>query len=343
MVAVKNHEADRYIASPPSHVFAFLIFGNDVGLIRERARLLFRRLSSGQDDAFSTVRLSGDDIAADASLLADEAYSIGLFGGKRAIWIESGAKNFIPRLEVLFNDPPRDSVIIVEAGVMRRDAPLRVLFERANAAVAIECYPDSEEDLLRLIDQEAKAAELTISEEVRHELVSHLGSDRAATRAEIEKLMLYSRGARAITSRDIEAIVADASALALDAAIASAFMGEQAQVTETAERAFETGNDPGVVLGFALRHAVSLHRLKLGLTGGGSMEAAVGALTRGNRNPVLRKRAIRQLETWSPARVMRAIDGISEAVRRCRREPHLDEIIAVRAMWSVALAATGKD
>ena len=37
MVAIKNHEADRFIASAPDHIFAYLIYGTDPGLARERA------------------------------------------------------------------------------------------------------------------------------------------------------------------------------------------------------------------------------------------------------------------------------------------------------------------
>ncbi len=343
MVAIKNHEADRFVSSLPEHIFAYLIFGTDPGLIRERARLIFRKVSAGQDEAFSTVRLSGDEITSDPSRLADEAYSIGLFGGKRAIWVEPGSKNVLPFIEPLFATPPQDCVLLIEGGQLKRDSALRSLFERARTGAAIECFPDTEDDLLRLIAQEVRNAGLSISDDARHELVAHLGSDRAATRAEVDKLITYAIGKEVISLKDIEAVVADASTLAIDAAIGSAFLGHTEEVTDTSARAFETGNDPGVVLGFALRHGVTLHRAKLGIAGGGTSETAMGMILRGNRSPVLRKRASDQLAMWSPVRLLRAVDTIAEAIRRCRREPKLDDIIAIRAMWSVALIARGRD
>ena len=343
MVAIKSYEADRLISAPPAHFFAYLVFGSDVGLIRERSLNLFRRFSKGQHETFSTARLAGDDVASDPNLLAEEAYSIGLFGGKRAIWIETGSKQIASRFEPLFESPPSDCVIVVEAGALKRDAPLRMMFERARNAAGIECYPDSVQDLARIVDEAVSVAGLRITPDAREELLTQLGGDRAATRAEIEKLVLYAAGKDAITVHDVEAVVANESTLALDAAIGSAFSGERELVTDTAARAFETGNDPGVLIGNALRHALAMHRAKVGLEHGGSEESAINAIVRGNRNQALRERTLRQLRGWSAARLARTVDMLSDAVRRSRREPRLAETVAIRAMWSVAGAASARD
>ena len=83
---------------------------------------------------------------------------------------------------------------VIEAGDLRRNAPLRALCERAKNAVALPCYADGERDRARLIDEEMRAAGLTLTPEARALLVPLLGGDRAASRNEIRKLTLYARG-----------------------------------------------------------------------------------------------------------------------------------------------------
>ncbi len=330
------------LANPPAHISGYLVYGLDVGLVHERAVGLFRKFGGSDDESFSKIRLAGDDIANDPGLLADEFFATGLFGGKRVVLVAAGSKNFLPSVEAVLADPPPESVLIVEAGNLRRDAPLRILFERGRATATVECYPDSPQELLRLVKTEAQRAGLSISDETASEFIAHLGSDRAASRSEIEKLLLYASGSGSITGRDIEAITADASALALDRAITSAFLGLRSMVTETAIRAFETGNDPGVLLGFALRHASALHRAKESMEQGAPFERAAGFLLRGQHTSTAQKAVRDQMGLWSAARLLRAIELVSEAIRKCRREPRLGQLVAIRTMWSIAQAAKAR-
>jgi DNA polymerase-3 subunit delta len=47
----------------------------------------------------------------------------------------------------------------------------------------------------------------------------------------------------------------------------------------------------------------------------------------------------RHMRQWTSAKLARAITILSQAIGKARREPNLSEMIAVRALWSVALAA----
>ena len=53
-----------------------------------------------------------------------------------------------------------DCRVVIEAGDLKRSAPLRALCERARNAVALPCYADAERDLVRLIDDEMRDAGL---------------------------------------------------------------------------------------------------------------------------------------------------------------------------------------
>lgn len=333
MVAIKSFEADKFLARPAPHIYLYLVFGPDFGLVAERARAIVQKAVDDPKDPFQLLRISGDDLAADPLRLADEANTIGLFGGRRAIWIEAQGKAFITAIEPLIAAPPQDCTIIIEAGALKKDAPLRRLCEREKNAAAIECYPDSAKDVAHLIEAEAAAARLTISPEARILLVSLLGQDRLATRAELAKLVLYARGAGEIGIEHVEAIVSDASSLMLDHAVNDAFHGDFAGLETGARKAFTQAADVNQLLGAALRHALTLWRARLDIEGGmGGGEGHGGGFARARALDA-------HLRIWTSARLLRAIEILAEAIGKARLEPKLAEAIALRALWSIALAA----
>ncbi|MGH6800009.1 MAG: DNA polymerase III subunit delta, partial [Methylocella sp.] len=189
MVAVKSHEAERFLARPPLHIYLYLVFGTDAGLVAERARTIVARAVDDLKDPFQFVRIGGDELANDPARLADEANTIPMFGSRRAILIEAQGKTFVAAFEPFLGAPPRDCTIVIEAGALKKDAPLRTLCERAKNAAAIQCYPDSEMDIAQLIDAEVSAAGLSIAPDAKAFLVSQLGQDRLSTRSELEKLV----------------------------------------------------------------------------------------------------------------------------------------------------------
>ncbi len=166
MSAIRSGDADRFVARPPPETKLFLVFGSDSGLVRERARKLLRGLVDDPADPFQLVELDGDELAGDPLRLADEANTIPLFGGRRAVHVELGGKNILPALEPLLT-APAESAVLVEAGALKRDNALRKLFEKERGAAAIECSPDTAADVQRLINDEMKAAGLTLDDDAR--------------------------------------------------------------------------------------------------------------------------------------------------------------------------------
>jgi hypothetical protein len=51
------------------------------------------------------------------------------------------------------------------------------------------------------------------------------------------------------------------------------------------------------------------------------------------------KTLVPQIKRWNSARMLRAVTLLAEGVRNCRRDQRLSDVIAVRTLWSVALAA----
>src|SRR3984893_18242036 len=94
MVALKAAEVDAYIAArDPTRTIA-LAFVPDAGLVSERADAMVRAAVDDPNDPFALVRLDGDELAGDPSRLIDEANTVPLFGGRRAIRVKAGGPAF---------------------------------------------------------------------------------------------------------------------------------------------------------------------------------------------------------------------------------------------------------
>src|SRR5260370_21330677 len=106
MVALRGKEIDAFLARPDAGRPIILLYGPDAGLVRERADALLASAVDDPNDPFSLVRLDGDELAAEPSRLVDEAMTIPLFGGRRAIRVRAGSRSFASRVDTPPEAPP---------------------------------------------------------------------------------------------------------------------------------------------------------------------------------------------------------------------------------------------
>ena len=341
MVALKASEIEKFLARPDPARPIVLVFGPDAGLVRERAEALVRASIDDAKDPFQLARLDGDDLASEPTRLVEEANTIPLFGGRRAVWVKAGSRNFAPAVEALVAAASPDCRVVIEAGDLKRTAPLRALCERAKNAVALPCYADTERDLVRLIDDEMREAGLAISPEARAALVPLLGGDRLASRHEIAKLALFARGKAQVELEDVMAVVADASTLALDGLIDAAFAGRTTELEVQFGKARTAGTSPGTIVSTALRQVTQLHRARLAVEDGASVSEATGVI-----QPFVhfsRKAAVEAaLRSWTSARLERAMAQLAEALLESRKQAGLADVIAQRTLLSLAVNARRK-
>lgn len=338
MVAVKAGDVERVLASPDPKAAVFLIYGPDTGLVSERAKRLAESAVTDPADPFQMVRLEGDEVAADPLRLLDEANTIGLFGGRRAIRVSATGRNLAAALTPLLATPPQDAVVVVEAGDLQRSSPLRTLCERSPAALAIPCYADGAREIGGLIDSVLREHGLAIDRDARAALASLLGADRVASRAELDKLALYARGGSEITLADVHAVVGDVSALAVDAVVDATFGGDLPTLDHAFTRLMHEGFDAGVLLGFVLRHGLTLARARNGIeTNGGSPSSAVEGM---RALHFKRKAAVeRHLRLWTGRDLTRIVRELGTATAGTRRNAALAPELAQKALWTIALGA----
>ncbi len=341
MSIVNSAAADGFIHRLPKEIRFYLVYGQDEGLAHERVKAIIRKLIDAESDPLRLVRLEGDAVARDPGALADEAYAIPMFGGARAIWIDAQARDLLPSLEPLFARPPTDCAIVVKAGQLKRGTGLRAAFEAAPDRAAIECYSDDVAALKTLIDTEAAAAGLSIAPDARAALVALTGDDRQTTRGEIAKLMLYARGKSEITAEDVEAIVSDAAPSNLDQVVDQALLGDLKAVETSLTRFFDEGGEGGLLMIRLIQRLLLLHRLRLEMDQGRTFEAACQALY--VKLPMPARRALaKQAERWTSESIAQRLPAVRLASARVRGDARLADVLATRALWTLASRGRGR-
>ena len=333
MVAIRPQDVDAFVARPDPARPIVLVFGPDAGLVSERVNAVIKAAIDDPNDPFALARLDGEDLAAEPSRLIEEAQTMPLLGGRRAVWVKAGGRNIAPAVEALLGAGIAECRVVIEAGDLRRNAPLRALVERAKNAAALPCYADDVRARERLIDDEMRAAGLRLAPDARELLIPLLGGDRAASRSELAKLALYARGRGEIGVDDITAVVSDASALALDDIIDAAFAGRPADLETQLAKARTAGTPAGSILFAAQRQVAQLHKWKT------AIEAGAGFSLDAVQPPLhfRRKDLIgAALRVWSAARLANAMAELAEAVLAARRTADLADTIAERALLSIA-------
>lgn len=333
MTAVKSGEVEAALRRLDPRIVVLLFYGPDTGLVAERAKAAAAQAVADPADPFQLVQLEGDAVAADPARLADEAMTIPLFGGKRAIRVKASGRNLAPAVEAVLGAPVMDAVIVIEAGELQKSSPLRLLCERSPKALALPCFADEGRNLGAVVDETVRAAGLSIARDARAALLASLGGDRLATRSELSKLTLYAQGRREITLDDIEAVVSDVSSLSLDAAIDAAFSGARPALSEAYARLEAEGVQPSVLLGAVLRHAIALLGQRAEVEQGRPLEAVVQSW----RGLHFRRReaAIQQLRRWTSQSLSRIAAVTQEAILESRRLP-LSRNTAERTLWAIA-------
>jgi DNA polymerase III subunit delta len=215
---------------------------------------------------------------------------------------------------------------------------LRKACERAKTAVAIACYPDTERDLARLIDDELRPSNLRIAPDARAVLTALLGGDRQASRNELRKLALYAHGNGEVSIDDVMAVVADASELKLDPIVDGAFAGRTDLVESEFAKAMIAGTYPGVIISAAQRQAAWLHKSALAVAEG----TPVSTLLESGypRLHFSRKSAVEvALRNFSATRLVAIIEQLATAAFDMRKQATLAAAIAQRALLSIAANA----
>jgi DNA polymerase-3 subunit delta len=310
-----------------------LLYGEDHGMIRDRAAALVRAVAGSLDDPFLVAELGRED----AGTLADEADSLPLTGGRRVVRLRETTDAVADRVGGILKSAAPALVILEAAGLATRSR-LRSIVEAAPDGVAIGCYPEEGRALGETIRGVLGEAGVAIDADALAWLSDHLGADRVSTRAEAEKLALYAGPNGRVDLAAAIACVGDLAGLSLDDALFAATAGDVGRADRALELAFAEGATPVGVLRAGLMHLQRVHRVRLAVDEGLKVPDAV----KGARPPVFFRRVAafsRAVELWPSASLMAAMHGLSEVELGCKQTGAPDGVLARNAVLALARRA----
>jgi DNA polymerase-3 subunit delta len=326
---------------PPARVQAFLrdpgecrvvlLFGDDAGMIRDRAETLVRTVAGSLDDPFLVTELAREDI----KRLPDEAAGLSLIGGRRVVRVRDATDAATDPVQVLLKGPAT-ALVVLEGPAMQSRSRLRTALEAAAEGVAIGCYPEEGRVLEETIRESLRANGAGIEPDALSWLSQQLGADRASTRAELEKLALYVGPGNRVDLEAAMICVGDLAGLSLDDALFAATTGDVATADRALEAAVAEGAAPVQVLRAALGHLQKLHRARLAMDEHGLSAADA---VKGMRPPVFYQKVgafTRSLGLWPAATLAAALAALAEAERGCKRTGWPDQALCRNAVLTLA-------
>lgn len=176
----------RALDRPDEAIRFYLFYGPDEGQSRGHAE----RLLKGLEAEKSVV--SAQAAKSDPALLADEAGAMGLFGGKRALWIEPAGDEITPAVEALLEGTAPESAVIAIAGPLRKTSSLVKLAEVHGSALAHISYGLGERDSERLVEELASAEGLVLAPGIAGRIAAAAGNERGIIGQELAKIALYA-------------------------------------------------------------------------------------------------------------------------------------------------------
>lgn len=338
MVAVKAHQANAFLDKPERNVRGYLFFGSDPGLVQERSKRLAEQLAKASSPESEILRLDEHDVDADPGRIVTELETLPMFGGGKILRVSYSRRLSAPELKPVLSSSATDTTLIIEAGNLKPTDKLRSLFEKTKTAAAIACYADTRRDLESIVNRALRDSQQTIDMDARDVLLSRLGADRALSVGELDKLTLFTKGKRQITIDDVDAIVGDASELALDKIINAAALGQAKTAVHECARALSSGDSAHAVLAAATRHFHRLEATRAYLDAGMSEADSLKKL----KPPLHFKQKaafVSQLHSWRHADLLAALGLILKTTRAMRKTGAMEHILMERLLIRIAQLA----
>jgi DNA polymerase-3 subunit delta len=339
MVAIKAHQVNAVLTRPDATLSAFLIYGADTGLVSERAAQLAKALAARETPPGEIVRIDEPELEQDSERLSTELLTLAMFGGRKIVRTSLSRRLTGAALRDILAGPPLAGILIVEGGNLRPDDTARKVFEASSSAAAIPCFPDDAQSLEGMIGDVLAAHRLSITPDAREMLVARLGADRGLSRGEVEKLALYATGRGTIQTEDVDAIVGDASELAMERVVDAAAAGDAVTAVSGCQRMIASGDGAQSVIAAVQWHFARLHRVRAGIDSGRSLDDAFRQL----RPPVFSKRRTimeAQARRWTRQKLDQALARIRASALAARTSSALEEAHAERLLLELARIAT---
>ncbi|MGA1021498.1 MAG: DNA polymerase III subunit delta [Candidatus Puniceispirillaceae bacterium] len=326
-----------FLAKPPDKISAILLHGSDSGLRSSRSQQLAALYSDDLDDVFSVTRISGASLGGEPGKIADAAAEIPMFG-TRLVLVKASGTELLDACKLLLAKPVRGAMVIIDASDTTTKHAVVKLFESSDIAAAIGCYPDSDGDIRQLAQTIFQQDNVSVDRDGLALISSRLGSDHAATRAELEKLVLLAGPGGTLTVETISEALGDSAVLAVDDVADAVANGHVPALSKALRKAWlEEANCVMIIRG-CQTYFNQLGMLGYAVLAGQSPQTAV----RGLRPPVhfkLQDAFIRHLKNWQPQRCMDMVNRLQDIEINLKSKTIDDRTLTSQSLLGLCLRA----
>ena len=326
-----------FLAKPPDKISAILLHGSDSGLRSSRSQQLAALYSDDLDDVFSVTRISGASLGGEPGKIADAAAEIPMFG-TRLVLVKANGTELLEACKLLLAKPVRGAMVIIDASDTTTKHAVVKLFESSDIAAAIGCYPDSDGDIRQLAQTIFRQDNVSVDRDGLALISSRLGSDHAATRAELEKLVLLAGPGGTLTVETISEALGDSAVLAVDDVADAVANGHVPALSKALRKAWlEEANCVMIIRG-CQTYFNQLGMLGYAVHAGQSPQTAV----RGLRPPVhfkLQDAFIRHLKNWQPQRCMDMVNRLQDIEINLKSKTIDDRTLTSQSLLGLCLRA----
>jgi DNA polymerase-3 subunit delta len=175
----------RTLDDPDADIRFYLFHGYNPAQSRAQAERLLKGLKAEKSE------VAAASLKSDPAALADEAGAIGLFGGKRALWIEPAGEEVADAVEALLQAGAAESPAIAVAGALRKTSRLLQLAEAHPLAFSHQSYELSERDAEQLVETLAGQEGLRLAPGIAAQIAAAANGERGVIAQELAKFALY--------------------------------------------------------------------------------------------------------------------------------------------------------
>ena len=300
------------LKNPGTRFSAYLLYGPDQGLVRERASQLSSHFCDQPDDPFTQTSLTGTQLADDKARLSDEAMAVNIFGGLRVVTVSGSGSEMTAAVKLAFSMPNPDARIIIRASDVNTRHALVKLCDETEFCASIGCYSDDMRNLQQIAREIFAKDNITAAPNVMTAIVARLGSDRQVSLSELSKLALYAGPDGVLGLEDVAAALGDSGAVAVDEVSIALLSGDVGAFERDYARLRHEGIQPIAVLRQLLSLFKGMQAAKARMQTGQPAAQAVAQLRPSvhfKMNPIV----TRQLGLWREHQITDTIERLMQA------------------------------
>lgn len=319
----------------PGRYRAVLLYGDDEGLIRERARHLTKLIAGSVDDPFRVVELERERW----TQIGAELAAMSMIGGRRVVRVREVSDVALEAIRSALK-VPSDSLLVLEAPGLGR-GKLRTFMEAAPEAAALGCYPEEGRALEESIRGLLAEAGVSADPDAVHWLAESATNDRSVVRGEVEKLALLAGAGGRVDLAMARSCGGDSAGASGDEGLLAAMRGDAVAADAAIEGAVAEGLAGVAVIRMALSQLQRMHLARLRMQTGMSASDAVRSL----RPPVFFKAVgsfTASLAMWSEEALLRAIEECRQVEMACKQTGSRPELLARRFVAGLARQARAR-